>query len=121
MTSRRQLFGVLAGAAAPLHLYAQKGSSASLLGRIADALSRVDAVNTHEHILPEAERVAHFVGHRAFMRMKDGHCAALELRHSAENGALEYFCTIYAARPQICRDLARGSPECEGERMRASR
>ena len=58
MTSRRQLFGVLAGAAAPLHLYAQKGSSASLLGRIADALSRVDAVNTHEHILPEAERVA---------------------------------------------------------------
>jgi Fe-S-cluster containining protein len=29
---------------------------------------------------------------------------------------MDYFCTIYERRPQICRDLARGSPECEGER-----
>ncbi|WP_245844322.1 YkgJ family cysteine cluster protein [Nibricoccus aquaticus] len=62
-----------------------------------------------------AERVAHFVGNRAFMLMREGHCAALELRH-AEDGAAEFFCSIYEQRPQICRDLARGSPECGGER-----
>lgn len=61
-----------------------------------------------------AERVAHFVGHRAFMRMRDGHCAALDVRRTAD-GAQEFFCTAYAGRPQICRDLARGSPECAGE------
>ena len=63
-----------------------------------------------------AERVAHFIGHRAFMRMKDGRCAALELRIFAA-GEREYFCSVYADRPKICRDLERGSPQCEGERM----
>lgn len=65
-----------------------------------------------------AEKVAHFVGHRAYMRMTDGHCAALELRRTVEN-APEFFCTLYEQRPQICRDLARGSPECSGERARS--
>lgn len=63
-----------------------------------------------------AERVAHFIGNRAYLRMTGGHCAALELRTSAD-GAREYFCSVYANRPQICRDLARGSPACDGERM----
>jgi len=49
------------------------------------------------------------------MKMSEGHCAALELRAAAD-GAVEYFCTLYAQRPQICRDLARGSPQCAGER-----
>jgi uncharacterized protein len=63
-----------------------------------------------------AERVAHFTGrgNEAYMRMAEGHCAALVVR-SAQGGP-EFFCTIYEHRPQICRDLARGSPECEGER-----
>lgn len=61
-----------------------------------------------------AERVAHFVGHRAFMRMRDGHCAALEVRIGADR-TREYFCAVYERRPQTCRDLARGSPQCEGE------
>jgi uncharacterized protein len=63
-----------------------------------------------------AERVAHFTGrgNEAYMRMADGHCAALVVR-SAGDGP-EFFCTIYETRPQICRDLARGSPECDGER-----
>ncbi|MBI5380675.1 MAG: YkgJ family cysteine cluster protein [Opitutae bacterium] len=65
----------------------------------------------------EAERVAHFIGHRAFMRMQDGHCAALQVRRCTD-GAPELFCTIYDRRPQTCRDLARGSPECEGELLR---
>lgn len=62
----------------------------------------------------EAERLAHFVGHRAYMRMDGGHCAALEVRPAAEGGA-EFFCTAYERRPQVCRDLARGSAECAGE------
>lgn len=62
-----------------------------------------------------AEEVAHFIGHRAYMKMTDNHCAALELRR-APGGELEFFCTIYEKRPQICRDLARGSPQCQGER-----
>ncbi len=62
----------------------------------------------------EADRLAHFIGHRAFMRMRDGHCAALEIRRD-EAGRADYYCTIYERRPQICRDLGRGSPECLGE------
>ncbi len=63
-----------------------------------------------------AERVAHFVGpgYRAFMKMHGGHCAALDVRAAAHWGT-KFFCTIYERRPQICRDLARGSPECAGE------
>jgi hypothetical protein len=63
----------------------------------------------------EAARLAHFIGHRAFMKMVDGHCAALEIR-VAPGGGPEFFCTAYPRRPQVCRDLARGSPECAGER-----
>ncbi|MEN9842032.1 MAG: hypothetical protein RL376_1832 [Verrucomicrobiota bacterium] len=64
---------------------------------------------------PDAERLAHFIGHRAYLRMTDGHCAALAVRTAAD-GARAYVCGIYERRPQTCRDLARGSPECEGER-----
>lgn len=63
----------------------------------------------------DAERVAHFVGNRAYMQMSDGHCAALSIRPNAADGVREFFCTVYENRPQICRDLARGSAECEGE------
>ena len=62
----------------------------------------------------DADRLAHFIGHRAFMRMRDGHCAALDVRVTPD-GAKEFFCTIYERRPEICRDLGRGSPECEAE------
>ena len=62
----------------------------------------------------EAERVAHFIGHRAHMKMADGHCAALQLRADATDGQ-KFFCAVYERRPQVCRDLARGSPECFGE------
>jgi hypothetical protein len=63
---------------------------------------------------PEADRLAHFIGHRAFMRLDDGHCAALQIRRAPEGGP-EFFCAVYDRRPQVCRDLARGSPECRGE------
>lgn len=63
----------------------------------------------------DAERVAHFIGHRAYLRMQEGRCAALETRR-APDGMPRYFCMIYERRPQVCRDLARGSPQCEAER-----
>jgi uncharacterized protein len=62
----------------------------------------------------DAERLAYFLDTRAFMRMTDGHCAALAIRRMPD-GAARFFCTSYARRPQICRDLARGSGECLGE------
>lgn len=71
-----------------------------------------------ERLGTEVERVAHFIGHRAYMRMSgDGHCAALDVRMTAE-GSREFFCTVYERRPQVCRDLGRGSPECEAELLR---
>lgn len=64
-----------------------------------------------ERLGVEAEHVAHFIGNRAYMKMVDGHCAAL--RPDPVTG--HFLCTLYAQRPQTCRDLARGSPECLGE------
>ncbi len=62
-----------------------------------------------------AEDLAQFIGHRAFMRMREGHCTALSVL-TGPDGRSDYFCTIYEQRPQTCRDLERGSPQCEGER-----
>ena len=62
----------------------------------------------------DADRVARFVGQRAYMRMEDGHCIALQ-PSSRRGQAPVFFCSIYETRPQICRDLRRGSPECQGE------
>ncbi len=66
-----------------------------------------------------AGRVAHFIHQRAYMKMTGGHCAALELRRTPDNRP-EFFCTVYERRPQVCRDLERGSPQCEGERAAKS-
>jgi hypothetical protein len=49
---------------------------------------------------------------RAFMRMVDGHCRALEI----DAGSGRFVCNAYAARPQVCRDLARASGACLAER-----
>jgi hypothetical protein len=57
---------------------------------------------------------AHFIGHRAFMRMRAGHCAALEVRKDA-TGKADFFCSVYDRRPDTCRDLLRGSPQCLAE------
>ena len=72
-----------------------------------------------ERLGAKAVRLAHFIGNRAFMKMAGGHCAALDVRAAADgSGATEFFCSVYTRRPQVCRDLGRGSPECEGELMR---
>lgn len=59
----------------------------------------------------DADRLAHFIGNRAFMKMSDGHCGALAITKRA-NGTRWFACTIYDRRPEICRYLERGSPEC---------
>lgn len=51
-----------------------------------------------------------FIGNRAYMRLADGHCAALRIELSGR-----FVCTVYEARPDACRDLERGSPQCAGE------
>jgi len=58
-----------------------------------------------------AEELVWFDGNRAYLRMVDGHCAALEIR--PDTG--ELWCRAYESRPLICRELARGSRECAAE------
>ena len=59
-----------------------------------------------------AAELVHFDGHSAFMVMAQGRCAALKLDAKAH----AYRCDTYETRPQICRDLGRGSPQCAAER-----
>jgi len=66
----------------------------------------------HARLGPAADDLVQFVGNRAYMRLVDGHCAAL--RVEPRGG---FVCTVYEARPDTCRDLARGSPACAGERF----
>ena len=70
---------------------------------------------------PDADRVARHVGRQAFMRMEDGHCAALQI--TTRRGAPPvYFCALYDRRPQVCRHLAQGSAACQTElRTKAAR
>ncbi len=57
------------------------------------------------------EALVRFDGHRAYMKMVDGHCAAL----AVDARAGRFVCQTYETRPQVCRDLARGSGACLGE------
>lgn len=66
----------------------------------------------YERLSDAAEELTTFVGNRCYMRMSDGHCAALTAR---ADGALA--CSIYERRPEVCRALDRGSPACEAEFM----
>lgn len=65
----------------------------------------------HTRLGDRAEDLVRFDGHRAYMRMIDGHCAALRV----EKGSGQLVCSAYDTRPQTCRDLARGSAACLGE------
>jgi Fe-S-cluster containining protein len=56
----------------------------------------------------DPERWTRWLENKAYMRIEDGRCAAL-------NGTL---CAIYEERPEICRALERGSPACEAEILR---
>ncbi len=67
----------------------------------------------YERLGDLVERYVHFVGNRAYMRLEGPHCAALRI--DAEAGI--FVCTIYEHRPDACRDLARESLQCAGERI----
>lgn len=65
----------------------------------------------YERLGERAEELVSFDGNRAYLRMVDGHCAALVLDARAK----QFVCSAYHARPQTCRDLGRGSAECRAE------
>ena len=65
----------------------------------------------HARLGERADELARFDGHRAYMRMFEGHCGAL--RVSGTTGRLT--CDAYAIRPEVCRGLARASGACLGE------
>ena len=46
-----------------------------------------------------------------YMVMRGGHCAALQVMGG------RFVCSVYSARPDVCRELERGSPECREERL----
>ena len=65
----------------------------------------------YERLGERAESLVRFDGFRGYMRMANGHCCALVI--DAASG--RWMCGAYAARPQVCRDLARSSGECLAE------
>lgn len=67
----------------------------------------------YERLAADAERFTHFIGNRVYMRLEDGHCAALQI--VAETG--RFACGIYERRPDVCRWLERGSGHCRAERV----
>lgn len=57
-----------------------------------------------------ADRVTAQIDGAYFLRMADGHCAQLQHLDG------DWVCGIYPRRPDACRKLRRGSPECLAER-----
>lgn len=66
----------------------------------------------YERLGDDAERLTHFIDHRAFMRLEDDHCAAL----TYDPASARFLCSVYDRRPDVCRALERGSGHCAGER-----
>ena len=77
----------------------------------------------HARLGARADELTRFVGNRAYMKMTDGHCAALRIETLAKDASYashegadaRFVCGVYDERPDVCRDLARGSRECLGE------
>jgi uncharacterized protein len=69
----------------------------------------------YERLGGAAEDLVHFIGNRAYMRLADGHCAALRIERQGR-----FVCTVYETRPGACRDLERESPQCAGELLTKS-
>jgi Fe-S-cluster containining protein len=76
-----------------------------------DRYIQVDGAD-YNRLGDDAEALVHFIENRAYMRLVDGHCAALDVDREGRR----FVCTVYERRPRICRDLERGSPACAGER-----
>jgi Fe-S-cluster containining protein len=63
----------------------------------------------------ERSRLTVFHGTLCYIKMVDGHCAALVREGS------EWLCSVYERRPQLCRDYERGGPACGVDRERLGR
>jgi uncharacterized protein len=70
----------------------------------------------HARLGDAAEMLTQFIGHRCYMRMESGHCAALQVRTDGT-----FLCSVYEQRPSLCRELARGGPACDVEREAKAR
>jgi len=68
--------------------------------------------NDYTRLGADAVAYVHFIENRAFMLMTDGHCAALEF----DPDSMQFVCQVYEHRPEVCRELERGSAACKGER-----
>jgi uncharacterized protein len=64
----------------------------------------------YERLGDAVEELVQFIGHRAYMRLADGHCAALRVEPAGR-----FVCTVYETRPNACRELERASAQCHGE------
>jgi len=65
----------------------------------------------HARLGARAPELVRFEGNRAYMRMVDDHCGALRI----EPGTGRFVCSAYQTRPDVCRELERGSGACRGE------
>ncbi len=66
----------------------------------------------YDRLGERAEELTHFIENRAYMRLEDGHCAALTI----DAGSKLCLCSVYEDRPDVCRWLERGSGHCRAER-----
>jgi uncharacterized protein len=62
-----------------------------------------------------ARAYTHFLGNRCYLRLDEGHCAALVIDPGRDGGP-RFVCAIYEVRPDACRALERGGGACRGER-----
>jgi uncharacterized protein len=69
----------------------------------------------HDRMDDRARSFTHFIGNRCFLRIEGGRCAALVV-DVADPARPRFLCSIYEARPDVCRALERGSGVCQGER-----
>lgn len=65
----------------------------------------------YERLGDDAERLTHSIENRVYMRLEDGHCAALRV----DGETRQFLCSVYERRPDVCRWLERGSGNCRGE------
>ena len=65
----------------------------------------------HERLGEHADALTHFIGNQCYMRLVDGHCAALKI----DPDTRRYACSVYALRPDVCHQLERGSRSCRAE------
>lgn len=64
----------------------------------------------HARLGDDAAELTVFIDNRCYMRMEHAHCAALIIEPGGR-----FVCGVYASRPDVCRDLARGSTACGAE------